>query len=129
MGEDGDWLSNVMWTYEANFTVRGSVNCKIWVTENFRTFMQTALHQEKVTAWCGSSVIGALFFEEMRDSDFETISETVERYPDMLQNHTTSRLADIHLLECTNFMQDCAPPHIARQVKDSCTGPFVMISC
>ncbi|GFV12395.1 uncharacterized protein TNCV_3146421 [Trichonephila clavipes] len=36
----------------------------------------------------------------------------------MLQNRIIPSLADKHLLERTIFMQDGAPPHIARRVKD-----------
>ncbi|GFT69076.1 uncharacterized protein TNCV_3904711 [Trichonephila clavipes] len=52
MAEDDDWLSNLLWTDEAQFTLRGSVNthnCRIWATENPRTVVETPLHDEKVT--------------------------------------------------------------------------------
>ncbi|GFX51005.1 uncharacterized protein TNCV_2733561 [Trichonephila clavipes] len=122
--EDDDWLSNLLLTGEAHFTLRGSVNthnCRIWATENPRTVMETPLHDEKVTVWVGfttSTVIGPFFFEEMRDSGFVTATVTGERYADMLQNRIIPSLADKHLLERTIFMQDGAPPHIARRVKD-----------
>ncbi|GFT01511.1 uncharacterized protein TNCV_270151 [Trichonephila clavipes] len=61
---------------------------------------------------------GLFFFEEMRDSGFVTATVTAERYADMLQNRIIPSLADKHLLERTIFMQDCAPPHIARRMKD-----------
>ncbi|GFU82751.1 uncharacterized protein TNCV_265481 [Trichonephila clavipes] len=54
----------------------------------------------------------------MRDSGFVTATVTGERYADMLQNRIIPSLADKHLLERTIFMQDGAPPHIARRVKD-----------
>ncbi|GFU72082.1 uncharacterized protein TNCV_2976671 [Trichonephila clavipes] len=54
----------------------------------------------------------------MRDSGFVTATVTGERYADMLQNRIISSLADKHLLERTIFMQDGAPPHIARRLKD-----------
>ncbi|GFW89292.1 uncharacterized protein TNCV_4934601 [Trichonephila clavipes] len=124
MAEDDDWLSNLLWTDEAHFTLRGSVNthnCRILATENPRTVVETPLHDEKVTVWVGyttSTVIGPFFFEEMRDSDFVTATVTGERYADMLQNHIIPSLVDKHLLERTIFMQDGAPPYIARRVKD-----------
>ncbi|GFU08424.1 uncharacterized protein TNCV_2901711 [Trichonephila clavipes] len=58
------------------------------------------------------------FFEEMRDSGCVTATVTGERYADMLQNRIIPSLVDKHLLERTIFMQDGAPPHIARRVKD-----------
>ncbi|GFU03451.1 uncharacterized protein TNCV_797501 [Trichonephila clavipes] len=124
VSKDDDWLSNLLWTDEAHFTLRGSVNtpnCRIWATENPRTVVETPLHDEKVTVWVGfttSTVIGPFFFEEMRDSGFVTATVTGERYADMLQNRIIPSLADKHLLERTIFMQDGAPPHIARRVKD-----------
>ncbi|GFS83262.1 uncharacterized protein TNCV_600121 [Trichonephila clavipes] len=123
-GEDDDWLSNLLWTDDAHFTLRGSVNthnCRIWATENPRTVVETPLHDEKVTVWVGfttSTVIGPFFFEEMRDSGFVTATVKGERYADMLQNRIIPSLADKHLLERMIFMQDGAPPHIARRVKD-----------
>ncbi|GFV11914.1 uncharacterized protein TNCV_109621 [Trichonephila clavipes] len=124
MAEDDDWLSNFLWTDEAHFTLRGSVNthnCRIWATENPRTVVETPLHNEKVTVWVGfttSTVIVPFFFEEVRDSGFVTATVTGEWYADMLQNHIIPSLADKHLLERTIFMQDGSPPHIARRVKD-----------
>ncbi|GFX03746.1 uncharacterized protein TNCV_2113181 [Trichonephila clavipes] len=132
MAEDDDWLSNLLWTDEAHFTLRGSVNthnCRIWATKNYQTLtgpgtvVETPLHDEKVTVWVGftpSTVIGPFFkcFEEMRDSGFVTATVTGERYADMLQNRIIPSLADKHLLERTIFMQDGAPPHIASRGKD-----------
>ncbi|GFV90884.1 uncharacterized protein TNCV_2324531 [Trichonephila clavipes] len=54
----------------------------------------------------------------MRDSGFVTATVTGERFADMLQNRISTSLADKHLLERSIFMQDDAPPHIARRVKD-----------
>ncbi|GFU13804.1 uncharacterized protein TNCV_940051 [Trichonephila clavipes] len=60
----------------------------------------------------------AFFFEEMRDSGFATATVMSERNADMLQNRIIPSQADKHLLERTIFMQDGAPPHIARRMKD-----------
>ncbi|GFU87479.1 uncharacterized protein TNCV_2446131 [Trichonephila clavipes] len=54
----------------------------------------------------------------MRDSGFVTATVTGERYADMLQNRIIPSLADKYLLERTIFMQDGAPPQIARRLKD-----------
>ncbi|GFV49209.1 uncharacterized protein TNCV_237431 [Trichonephila clavipes] len=120
MAEDDDWLSNLLWTDEAHFTLRGSVNthnCRIWATENPRTVVETPLHDEKVTVWVGfttSTVIEPFFFEEIVYSGFVTATVMGERYADMLQNRIIPSLADKHLLERMIFMQDGAPPNIAR---------------
>lgn len=71
--------------------------------------------------WCGfltSTVIGLLFFDEMRDSGFVTVSMTGEMYADTLQNHSLLSLADKYLLGSTIFMQNNVPSYIARLVKD-----------
>ncbi|GFX44290.1 uncharacterized protein TNCV_4376781 [Trichonephila clavipes] len=82
MAEDDDWLSNLLWTDEAHFTLRGSVkthNCRIWATENPRTVVETPMHDEKVTVWVEfttSTLIRPFFFEEMRDSGIVTATVT-----------------------------------------------------
>ncbi|GFU28646.1 RNA-directed DNA polymerase from mobile element jockey [Trichonephila clavipes] len=121
MADDNDWLSNLLGTDEAHFTLRGSVNthnCRIWATENPRTVVETPFHDEKVTVWVGftTSTVTGPFFEEMRDSGSVTATVTGERYADMLQNRIMPSLADKHLLERTIFMQDGAPKKI------SCAG-------
>ena len=118
MMENDDWLSKVLRTDEVRFTFRRSLNshnCRIWATENSRTFEQSPLHDEKVMVWCGftvSTIIVSFFFEEMHDSGFETVSVTGERCANMLQNLVIPSLTDKH-----TFMQDGALPDIAGQVK------------
>ncbi|GFS86363.1 uncharacterized protein TNCV_1681191 [Trichonephila clavipes] len=73
MAEDDDWLSNLLWTDEAHFTLRGSVNthnCRIWAAENPRTVVETPLHDESHgMGWIYPIYrYRAFFFEEMRDS-------------------------------------------------------------
>ena len=124
MAEDDNWLSKVLWTDEAIFVLRGSVsfpNCRIWATENPRTFVQTPLRDEKVMMGCGftsSTFIGPFFFEEMLNSSFETVIMTGERYADMLQHCIIPSLADNHLLESTTFIQNGSSPYIDKRVKD-----------
>lgn len=65
-----------------------------------------------------STIIGPIFFQEMHDCVSVTVSVTVERYANILQNHIILSLADNHLLESIIFMQNDAPPRIARRVKD-----------
>ena len=93
MEEDDNWLSNVLWTDKAHFTLRGSDNSqnyRIQATENPRTLVQTPLLNEKVTVWCGftaSTIIKPFFFKKMHDSGFETVSVTGERFAYMLESH------------------------------------------
>ncbi|UYV81676.1 hypothetical protein LAZ67_20001949 [Cordylochernes scorpioides] len=49
---DENWLSNVLWTDEAHFSLNGEVNTqnsRIWATENPRIFTEMPLHQPRVT--------------------------------------------------------------------------------
>ncbi|GFW50786.1 retrovirus-related Pol polyprotein from transposon 297 [Trichonephila clavipes] len=123
-GRPSTWRNAAETVKDDMETVAGSVNthnCRIWATENPRSVVETPLHEEKVTVWVGfttSTVIGPFFFEEMRDSGFVTATVTGELYTDMLQNCIIPCLADKHLLERTIFMQDGAPPHNARRVKE-----------
>lgn len=55
MENDADWISNVLWTDEANFSLRKSVNmqnCCIWEKENSHALMEKPLHDLRVTVWC-----------------------------------------------------------------------------
>ncbi|GFS63037.1 uncharacterized protein TNCV_3743031 [Trichonephila clavipes] len=139
MAEDDDWLSNLLWTDKAHFTLRGSVNthnCRIWATENPSLELSWKLHCTTRKSRYGLDLphlpLSGLFFifEELRDSGFVTATVTGERYAYMLQNRIIPSQADKHLLERTIFMQDGAPPHIARRVKDLLrAGRLVMIVC
>ena len=80
MAENDNWLSNVLRTDETHFALPEFIyshNCGIWATDISRTFVQTPLHDEKVTVGYGftkSTVIDPFFFNEMRDSSFETVN-------------------------------------------------------
>ena len=112
MSEDDGRLFNVFYPHKAQISIQGSVNshnCRIWATENARTFVQTLLHVVKFKVWCGftaSALIGLFFFEKMLDSSFETVSVACETYTIMLQNRIILSLADKYLLESTTFIQD-----------------------
>ncbi|GFX25433.1 uncharacterized protein TNCV_1424171 [Trichonephila clavipes] len=67
---DASWPWKILWCDEAHFHLSGTVNthnCRIWDTENPRTFQEIPLHSPKVTVWCGFTatfILGPLFFEE-----------------------------------------------------------------
>ncbi|UYV83597.1 hypothetical protein LAZ67_23001581 [Cordylochernes scorpioides] len=49
---DENWLSNVLWTDDAHFSLNGEFNTqnsRIWATENPRIFTEIPLHQPRVT--------------------------------------------------------------------------------
>ncbi|UYV65046.1 Transposase [Cordylochernes scorpioides] len=66
---DENWLSNVLWTDDAHFSLNGEFNIqnsRIWATENPRIFTEMPLYQPRVTVLCGftSFIIGSFFFEK-----------------------------------------------------------------
>ena len=107
-------MSNVLWNEEAHFKIQGSANshnCRTWAMENPRTFLETKLHDVKVTVWCGFTaynVIWPFFYKQMRDSTFEINSVRGEKNADMLQNRILLRLAHKHLLENMTFIKNDA---------------------
>ncbi|GFX95952.1 uncharacterized protein TNCV_2085321 [Trichonephila clavipes] len=67
---DASWPWKILWSDEAHFHLSGTVNthnCRIWDTENPRTFQDIPLHSPKVTVWCGFTakfILGPFLFEK-----------------------------------------------------------------
>ncbi|GFV57924.1 uncharacterized protein TNCV_2801901 [Trichonephila clavipes] len=57
---DASWPWKILWSNEAHFHVSGTVNthnCRIWDTENPRTFQEIPLHSPKVSlVWIHSHI-------------------------------------------------------------------------
>ncbi|UYV65386.1 hypothetical protein LAZ67_3004168 [Cordylochernes scorpioides] len=127
---DENWLSNVLWTDEAQFSLNGEVNTqnsRIWATENPRIFTEMPLHQRRVIVWCGftsSFIIGPFFFEEINGRTFKTASVTGERYVQLLREKVIPILQDRQALSEITFMQDGEPPHISRGGKQLLKDTF-----
>ncbi|UYV85194.1 hypothetical protein LAZ67_X004905, partial [Cordylochernes scorpioides] len=127
---DENWLSNVLWTDEAHFSLNGEVNTqnsRIWATENPRIFTEMPLHQPRVTVWYGftsSFIIGPFFFEEINGRTFKTVSVTGERYVQLLREKVIPILQDRQALSEITFMQDGGPPHISRGAKQLLKDTF-----
>ena len=82
--------------------------------------MQIPLQDKKVTVWYRFKniyFIGLFFFEEMRDSGFETTSVTGERYADMLQICIIPCLAEKTFWNARLFFKNRGPLHFSREVK------------
>ncbi|GFS61082.1 transposable element tc3 transposase [Trichonephila clavipes] len=115
---------NILWTDEAHFHLDGSVNthnCRIWESDNPHSTLQVPLHSPKVTVWCGFSasfILGPYFFEELGAGGPVTCSITGQRYASLLRNKIIPYLQARPCLSRIIFMQDGAPPHITRCVKD-----------
>ncbi|GFS78129.1 uncharacterized protein TNCV_1107511 [Trichonephila clavipes] len=121
---DPEWPWNILWTDVAHFHLDGSVNthnCRIWETDNPHSTLRVPLHSPKVTVWCGFSasfILGPYFFEELGAGGPETCSITEQRYASLLRNKIIPDLQARQCLSRIIFMQDGAPPHITRCVKD-----------
>lgn len=126
-----EWLSRILWTDEAHFTLNGGVNtqnCRIWSAENPQEIVQEGLHDKKVTVWCGFTadfIIGPYFYEEMHNGEAVSVTVNGERYLQMLRDYVIPQLQNEHHgIENIIFMQDGAPPHIFRPVKELLTNVF-----
>ena len=112
--DDTQFLSNLMFSDESNFRVDGRVNkqnCRIWARENPRSFTEQPLHSDKVIVWAAMShrgIIGPFFFDE---------SVNGENYLEMLKTFLWPQLAPLPDIDRLHFMQDGAPPHFARTVR------------
>ena len=96
---------------EAYFHLNGTVN-----KQNFRNWSaaiphelhQTPLYDPKVTIWCAvwsRGVVGSYFFE---DEDGQAITDTSQRYPEMINEFLSLKLPPIHNLW---FQQNGATAH------------------
>ncbi|GFW07462.1 uncharacterized protein TNCV_3915951 [Trichonephila clavipes] len=120
---DNDWPLRILWTDEAHFTLNGSINtknCVHWGETNPHAVAPVPLFDAKVTVWCGITatfVLGPFFFEETTPIGPATCSVTGSRYAAMLKNYVLPELRRRNALNDIVWMQDGAPPHIARSVK------------
>lgn len=119
ISEDDTWIQRILWTDEAHFTLSGSVNahnCRIWGTSN----PYAKRDSDYVTVWCGMTcdfLVGPFFFETPTPSGPKRCSVTGTSYSAMLREQLIPALQERNCLETTVFMQDGAPPHIAKEVK------------
>ncbi|GFV75722.1 uncharacterized protein TNCV_1756501 [Trichonephila clavipes] len=120
---DNDWPLRILWTDETHFTLNGSINtknCALWGETNLHAVAPVPLFDAKVTVWCGITatfVLGPFFFEETTPTGPATCSVTGSRYAAMLKNYVLPELRRRNALNGIVWMQDGAPPHIARSVK------------
>jgi hypothetical protein len=113
--DNPEHLSFLVFSDEAHFHLNGAVN-----KHNFRYWSQTnpgwvseePLHSPKCTVWAAiweGGTIGPFFFNETVNG---------ERYLEMLQIEFLPELETQMMIENCIFMQDGAPPHWARNVRD-----------
>ncbi|XP_022917996.2 uncharacterized protein [Onthophagus taurus] len=115
---DPSFIANILFTDEATFTRSGVFNFKnyhVWETENpHMTRQRHFQHEFKINVWCG--IIGnyVLGPRELPNN------LNGHNYLQFLQNQVDDMLAELPLNIWTVmwFMQDGAPPHFSRQVRD-----------
>ena len=115
------WLRNneeklpmIIWSDEANIHLDGSISryhCRIWTKDRPTHFLTKSLHSAKVCAWFGFSAnfkLKPFFFDS---------NVNAENYEAMLLDHVRPELARRRKLSSSIFMQDGAPAHFSRQVR------------
>jgi hypothetical protein len=118
-----EFLDHLLFSDEAHFHLNGGVNrhnFRYWCAENPHWYAEEPLHSPRVTVWMGIShygTIGPFFFTE-------TING--QRYLAMLQQQVIPALQLFPSFEHLVFMQDGAPPHWARPVRQFLDNTFPM---
>ena len=119
MALDDDFQDKILWSDESKFTLNGSVirhNCVIWNTENPHfTTEHNIQNQSGVMVWAAISsegICGPHFFDE---------NVNAENYLLFLQQHVFPIAARDRGIW---FMQDGAPAHFARKVREQLDKSF-----
>lgn len=121
IGDDADFVRNILWSDEAQFKLDGSVNrhnCVYYAYENPHLVQQTQLNQPGITVWAALStmgVIGPYFFVDNVKGD---------NYLEMLTSYLVPQLQQRGWFRSIIFMQDGAPPHWALKVRDYLNATF-----
>ena len=132
---DNEWPWNILWSDEALFHLHGSVNCRIWATENPFQLQPLPLQSEKDIVWCGITAafqVRLFFFEDATHAGPVTCTVTDKRYEVFLHNHVLPVLQEHHCVDRTIFMHDGSPPHIATPMQRLLSAHFEddwIISC
>lgn len=111
---DVSHLSFLAFSDESHFSLDGSVNrhnCRYWAPERPKWIREHGLHPLKTTVWAAmwsGGVIGPYFFDE---------TVTGDRYLAMLDSFLWPKVTELHLSTRLMFMQDGAPPHWKKEVR------------
>ena len=124
--ENEEFHRKIIFFDEAHFWLNGFVNKKnmrYWSATNPNVLLETPLHPQKVTVWCGfhaGDVIGPYFFMDEND---RYVNVNGERYRAMLEDYLWTEL-DEHDINDMSFQQDDATSHTARVTIDLLKGKF-----
>lgn len=116
----------IIFSDEAHFWLNGHVNkqnCRIWSANNPHVIMESSLHPQKLTVWCGlfaGGIIGPYFF---RNAQGNTVTVNGDRYRQMLNLFLFPKLEDIDLARMW-FQQDGATCHTATQTIELLKSKF-----
>jgi len=113
---DPNRLNNLVFSDECHFSLDATVNrhnCRYWSETNPNWFIEKPLHSPRTTVWAAigirTGIIGPFFFDD---------NVNKENYLAMLQNSFWPTIMNSGLNEDIIFMQDGAPPHWGRNVRD-----------
>lgn len=118
--DDPHFYQKIIFSDEAHFWLNGYVNkqnCRFWSSEQPEEILETPLHPQKITVWCGlhaNGIIGPYFF---KDEDGANVTVNGERYRDMVEGWFLPNVATQDL-EHYWFQQDGATCHTSRQTID-----------
>ncbi|GFU20416.1 putative transposable element [Trichonephila clavipes] len=121
-----DFNKRILFSDAAHFWLNDYVNnqnCCIWSEANPQVYVETPLHQEKLTVWCGlwaGGVIGPYFF---KNDESHNVTVNGDRYRAMNTNFFIPELNN-HDVQKLWFQQDGATCHTARATIDLLKDTF-----
>lgn len=124
--ENEEFHRKIIFSDEAHFWLNGFVNkqnMRYWSATNPHVLLETPLHPQKITVWCGfhaAGVIGPYFFVDENDRH---VTVNGERYRVMLEDYLWPELDELDINDMW-FQQDGATSHTARVTIDLLKGKF-----
>jgi len=126
LATDPLFYRKILFSDEAHFWLNGFVNkqnCRIWSETNPQQTLQTPLHPEKCTVWCGfhvGGIIGPYFFKNEAGA---RVTVNGDRYRTMINDFLFENMDDIDPEEMW-FQQDGATCHTANATIDLLKSKF-----
>ena len=128
--ENEEFHRKIIFSDKAHFWLNGFVNkqnMRHWSATNPTVLLETPLHPQKVTVWCGfhaRGVIGPYFFVDENDRH---VTVNGERYRAMSEDYLWPELDELDI-NYMWFQQDGATSHTARVTIDLLKGKKRVIS-
>lgn len=110
----------IIFSGEAHFWLNGCLNkenCRIWNDNNPREILETPLHSEKLTVWCGlwaGGIIGPYFFQ---NENGEAVTVNGAEYTSMIRNFLLPKLDGMNIGDMW-FQQDDATSHTSGETRE-----------